>query len=141
MAQSLFVLLTVDKRDLEAHPVPATPDREALVASTGRRYRFDPTSSDQDVGDDKVVRPLSIPPADPGRWVSTEPLRIVDRTLIRLMAENYIDSLFEADPNLPADPPANRVRQWIGKNMAGRLQLRARFPNGNEVTIATQPGP
>ena len=141
MARDLFIILAADRRELETVAVPPRPDREALLADSGRRYQFDVTSTAQDVGDEKVVKPRSIGVSSPGRWVTTEPLRIIDRVLVRAMADKYVDHLFFEDPATPDDPPADRIRTWVGKNMAGRLQLRARFPNGNFVIIATQPGP
>lgn len=137
MAQDLIVKLVTDRTELRSLSVPPVVGLEAILAQTGRRYRYDSTSTAQDIGDEKVVRPNSIPVGSPGRWVSTEPLRIIDRILVRALADQHIDHLFQTDPSLPGNPPANTVRTWVGKTGAGRLQLRARFPNGSQVNIAT----
>lgn len=77
MAEALQVFIVRDLTEVRTFSSFPRDKTDLLLEAEGRRYRFDPESIVQDVGDVRVIRPFDVPAGSPGRWTSRERRRTV----------------------------------------------------------------
>ncbi len=72
MATTVTVFFVQDFNEIRNFTGFDRTKAELVIRSSRDRYIFNSTSTQQDVGDGKSLRPVDIAPTDPGRWILIE---------------------------------------------------------------------